>query len=260
MAREPKEQLSLMTDIDYARKESPNPSSVRRFFVKWPPSPWWNLLFLGGPVLIGLVLSLALPFVLRTWRAGSVNPSASQMAGTPGPLPVMFSVPEFALTERSKEEVTLADLDGKVWIADFFFTSCAGPCALMSANMAKLQEQLADAGDLRFVSITVDPKRDTPEELRKYASKFKADRGRWLFLTGKREAIYDLCAEKGFRLAAPKTDAAATDDGHLIVHSTRFVLVDRAGQIRGYYDGTDDDDVKRIAADARRLIEEAPPP
>jgi len=173
------------------------------------------------------------------------------------PLSVMFTLPAFSLTERDGSTVTLNTLAGQVWIADFIFTSCPGPCPQMTQNMADLQNDLADAQDLRLVTITVDPKRDTPERLRDYASKFRAHPKRWLFLTGEPQQIFDLSI-KGFRLSAPGGDEKPSAD-HPIIHSTRFVLVDREGRIRGYYDGRDRELLTRLRADARSLLRSEPP-
>jgi len=109
--------------------------------------------------------------------------------------------------------------------------------------------------DLRLVTITVDPKRDTPERLKEYAAKYGADPQRWLFLTGDREAIYRLSTD-GFKLAAIVEQDEVQSTDHPILHSTRFVLVDREGQVRAYYDGTSEKDMERLAADARRLAAE----
>jgi len=116
-----------------------------------------------------------------------------------------------------------------------------------------LHEAFAEARDvneLRFVSFTVDPEWDTPEVLRSYAEGVAADPERWLFLTGDRDAIYAL-SQQGFHLGAG--DDVATSE---IMHSTRFVLVDRAGRIRGYYDGTVPEEVAQLAKDARVVARE----
>ncbi|MEP0842761.1 MAG: SCO family protein [Phycisphaerae bacterium] len=168
---------------------------------------------------------------------------------------MFFELPGFSLTERSGQTVTLGTLKGKVWVADFIFTTCQGPCPMMTRRMAGLQSNLAGEAGVRFLTITVDPRMDTPDRLRRYADQFRAPKDRWLFLTGEREAIYKLSTE-GFRLAAIVDDAAAAPSDHPILHSTKFVLVDRQARIRGYYDGTSEEDVKRLETDARRLAAE----
>lgn len=168
-------------------------------------------------------------------------------------LPVYGDVPAFALTESSGRTLSRDDLLGKPWIADFIFTRCSGTCPVMTSSMSGLHEAFAEARDLnelRFVSFTVDPEWDTPEVLRSYAEGIAADPARWHFLTGDRAVIYAL-SQQGFHLGAG--DDVATSE---IMHSTRFVLVDRAGRIRGYYDGTVPEEVAKLAKDARVIARE----
>jgi len=174
--------------------------------------------------------------------------------GPPPRLPVYGQVPDFRLMERSGQSVTLSDLRGQIWIADFIFTRCPGPCPLMSARMAGLQQPLAERADVRLVSITVDPEYDTPQVLREYADRFRAGPS-WLFLTGNKAAIFKL-AQQGFHLAAQDNPDAASLDQGPIIHSTRFVLVDRQAQIRGYYDSTDKESMQRLLLDVEQLVRE----
>ena len=140
--------------------------------------------------------------MLLTFAVGCKDENTpAQSATQVEPLPVMFTLPEFSLTERSEKPVTLDSLAGKVWVANFIFTNCGGPCPIMSAKMEKLQEQFAGEDDLRCVTITVDPYRDTPKQLRQYADARNAHPERWLFLTGERDALFELSIE-GFKLAA----------------------------------------------------------
>ena len=157
------------------------------------------------------------------------------------------AVPEFSLVDQNGRSVTLHDLNGTVWIADFIFTNCAGTCPMITDKMRKLHETLPR--QVRFVSFTVDPLRDTPEVLNEYAKRYNAERDRWLFLTGEKKTLYDLSV-KGFMLALDDTGGTEAEP---ITHSTRFALVDKAGKIRGYYGGTDDEDLKRLSQDIKRL-------
>jgi cytochrome oxidase Cu insertion factor (SCO1/SenC/PrrC family) len=114
-------------------------------------------------------------------------------------LPIYGAVPDFALIDQAGHSVRKADLEGKVWVADFIFTSCADECPLISAEMARLQSDLVHIPDIRFVSISVDPERDIPAVLSQYADRFNADPERWFFLTGDKPAIHRLVRD-GFRL------------------------------------------------------------
>ncbi len=159
-----------------------------------------------------------------------------------------YPLPDFSLTDQTDKTVTLADLKGRVWVADFIFTNCGGTCPMMTDKMRKLQTALPP--DIRMVSITVDPGRDTPKALAAYAAEQGATRDRWLFLTGDKQALFDLCMQ-GFKLPLDESGGTAAEP---IAHSTRFVLVDKQGEIRGYYNGTEEEDLKRLAADAKTLL------
>lgn len=225
-------------------------------------------------------------------------------------LETFAAVPDFTLTERSDRPAGLADLKGKVWVADFIYTTCTDTCSLQSARMAALQAEFAPEPDFRLASISVDPAHDTAAVLRQYADRFRADPERWLFLTGPEPAIHALVRD-GFKLdvedvrkgmesrpAAPARGkagkpSAATDCGlrnaacgmtgrvetarrpdrllwtllapaaafahsdHAdgpVIHSSRFVLVDRRGGIRGYYLSDDDEAQARLRRDIRILL------
>jgi uncharacterized membrane protein YozB (DUF420 family) len=159
-------------------------------------------------------------------------------------LPVLGEVPAFSLTESSDKTVTLAQLRGRPWVADFIFTRCAGSCPVMTHRMARLQ----DESSVQFVSFSVDPGYDTPAVLAKYAEQCGADRSRWWFLTGEKEQIFRI--GRSVHLAV---DDSSTADEEPILHSTKFVLVDAKGQIRGYYDGTDVNALQQLVRDARSL-------
>jgi protein SCO1 len=164
-------------------------------------------------------------------------------------------VPAFSLTERSGRKVQVSDLVGSVWIADFIYTNCTDTCPLQSAEMKRFQDRFADRPDLKLVSITVDPKRDTPAVLRRYADKFGAHATQWVFLTGPQEAIYRL-AEEGFHL--PASEVAPPKRGEAPhIHSPRFAVVDRDSEIRGYYVATDKEALERLGRDVEVLLRRA---
>jgi cytochrome oxidase Cu insertion factor (SCO1/SenC/PrrC family) len=180
-------------------------------------------------------------------------------------LPIYGLVPEFALVERSGRPLTAADLDGEIWVANFIFTQCAGMCPGLSIRMAALQRALGAArgadgsagrfADVRLVSFSVDPTRDTPEMLRRYAERFGADPERWLFVTGTREAIHRLVRD-GFRLSIAELPPGAT--GYTaeepITHSDRFVLVDGRRRIRAIVHGTDEGAVPELMRGIAQLV------
>lgn len=163
-----------------------------------------------------------------------------------------WEIPDFTLTERSGQSAGMSDLKGKVWVADFFYSTCPGPCPMMTSRLSDLHQALAGEPDVRFVSISTDPEKDTPEILQAYAKNFGASE-RWLFLTGEKDAIFSL-AQKGFKLSVTEDPAAPEP----ITHSTKLVLVDRSGTVRGLYEGIGEDDSARLVQDIRRLLQEKP--
>ena len=171
----------------------------------------------------------------------------------PEELRKLKQLPAFQLTERTGDAFGLDQLKGHVWVANFFYTTCPGPCAALSARMGDVQKAVADFEDVRLVSISSDPEKDTPEVLRGYAQTFHAG-PRWFFLTGKKDIIYEL-ANKGFLLSLTEDLANTTEP---ITHATRLVLIDRAGTIRGYYDGTTTEGIARLLAALKRLRKEKP--
>lgn len=177
--------------------------------------------------------------------------------GTPTPasameVPVMGWVPDFSLTDANGATVRRGDLIGKVWIASFLFTRCGEACPLLMHHEVRLQGELPMRDDLQLVSFSVDPDWDTPKVLTEYARSFGADRSHWFFLTGDKKQVYHLSID-GFRLAAQEGDPAKEMP---ILHSTKLVLVDRHGAIRGYYDSTDDSEMQKLVRDARQVLAE----
>lgn len=162
-------------------------------------------------------------------------------------LPALGKAPSFELTDTNGEKFNSDSLKGKIWVADFFFSSCPGPCPTMGKNMGKIQEAFADNDAVRLVNFSVDPARDTPEALSIYAKKLGADTTRWHMLTGPAGEIGRLVDVEGFKLG----------DGEAIMnHSTKFVLVDEIGLIRGYYEGIDDAAIASLTADIGKLLNE----
>ena len=162
------------------------------------------------------------------------------------------TVPAFQLVNQNGQPFGSAQLAGKIWIADFVYTTCPGPCPMISSRMSELQKPL-EKSDVRLVSFSVDPEKDTPQVLRGYAEKLQADPARWDFLTGPKSTIYKL-SHDGFKLAV----SDGSNEQGIPVHSTRMVLVDRRGQIRGYYDATEADAVTKLFADTNHLLREQP--
>lgn len=152
-------------------------------------------------------------------------------------VPVLGTVPDFALTDQTAAPFGSAQLDSGLWVANFIFTRCAATCPVQTATMVQLQERLRAKQllpEITLVSFSVDPGFDTPEVLREYGNGYGADPDRWRFLTGGREEIWDL-SKGGFKLAVGESPPESQTQP--LFHSPRMVLVDRQRRIRGYYDG-----------------------
>ena len=166
-------------------------------------------------------------------------------------------VPPFTLTERSGRTITNRDLAGKIWVADFVYTTCPGPCPKITAGMAQIQDAVAHDPQVMLVSFTVDPNTDTPAVLTAYANQFGADPNRWWFLTGSEKSIYDLLMT-GFRVAVQDNSGQPLQDGeYKVTHSTYLVLVDGDGNVRGYYNGVGADQQAGLLGDIKTLESEA---
>lgn len=173
----------------------------------------------------------------------------ARAAGRTAALPDLGAVPAFSLVDERGQPFTLETVRGRVWVADFIFTRCAGQCPMMSDAMARLQRAFAGAPQMLLVSFSVDPLHDTPGVLSAYAAHYGARPDRWRFVTGSEDAIVQL-AQVGFHLGVSR-DGSAVEP---ITHSVRFTLIDALGRIRGYYEATDQAALQRLEHDAKTLL------
>jgi len=198
----------------------------------------WKAMLVAIPIV-----TLALLLWLRQLEVNALRQRSVSSYGT---------VPEFMLLNQDGHNFGSAQLRGKIWIADFIYTTCPGPCPMISSRMSELQKPIGKT-DVHLVSFSVDPAKDTPQVLRGYAEKLQAEPGRWDFLTGPQSTIYNL-SRNGFKLAV----SDGSDEKGIPVHSTRMILVDRRGAIRGYYDAAEPDAVTKLVADTTHLLREQP--
>ena len=166
-------------------------------------------------------------------------------------LPRLFPVPDANLVDDAGKPVRLAANRGYVTVYDFIFTSCAGTCPMMTATMRRITTKIDKEAPVRFVSISVDPRRDSPEVLSKYAARVRND-PRWIFLTGDPNTIVHLSVD-GFKLAA---GADTSNPNEAILHSSKFAIADKDGTIREYYGATNDDTVDHVTATVKDLVRE----
>tara|TARA_B100000963_G_scaffold61745_1_gene49767 strand:- start:104920 stop:105600 length:681 start_codon:yes stop_codon:yes gene_type:complete len=159
-------------------------------------------------------------------------------------------IANFSLLNQSGEKITLDNYNDKIFVADFFFTKCPSICPIMTNNMLELQKKIIADDSVMIISFSVDPKNDTVEQLNNYAQEKGIDQKKWNLLTGDKSKIYDL-ARKSFFVA----ELDKKDDNE-IIHTENFVLVDPDKRIRGYYDGTNIDEVLKILDDIKTLKNE----
>lgn len=174
-----------------------------------------------------------------------------------GPMPMVYGiVPPIELETHTGIPYSHQDFkDGKTFqVVNFIFTRCGGQCPLMTASMAEFQKHVIanDWANVRLVSISVDPDYDTTTVLKRYGERFGADFRRWVFLRGPAETLYPW-ANRGLMLATEPNPGGSLTGGEEFVHSNKFVLIDPKGQIRGYFTGTDPEEVNRLKDELGRL-------
>ncbi len=182
--------------------------------------------------LMLVVLTLLLAFLLAEARLRSSFGK---------PLPVLGSVSNFNLTNELGHAVSLADFQGKVWVADIIFTRCGGPCPRMTRQMKELQDALPPNSRAELVTLTTDADFDTASVLKAYAEKHGADTNRWMFLTGDKREVAKLAIDSLKLTALEKKPEERTSPEDLFVHSTIFVVVDSHARLRGVFETTGED-------------------
>jgi protein SCO1/2 len=201
------------------------------------PRIGWIAAFLAAAGLIGLAY-----VSLKSTRPPALPSSLEKIAKVPG----------FQLTDQTGKSITLEDLKGKIWAANFIFTRCKGPCPITVLRMQELNTKLKKArGNVELVTFTVDPEYDTPEILKAFSEPLGADPASWKFLTGTPDAIQKIVVTGLLQPIAKEPDGTPA-------HSTRIVLVDREGWLRGYQDGLDPEAVQKLMVDIGELLRENP--
>ncbi len=161
---------------------------------------------------------------------------------------IYHSIGSFSLLNSDSTIVTEKLIEGKIFVADFFFTNCSSICPKMSGQLMRVQYEYKEDSSVVILSHTVDPEHDTPSVLKQYAKKYEAIPSKWVFLTGNKKTIYDL-ARNNYFISATGGDGGKED----FIHSEQMVLVDKKKHIRGYYDGTDVRDVRRLMDEIKLL-------
>jgi protein SCO1 len=165
------------------------------------------------------------------------------------------TIPDFRLTDQYNNPVSSAVIKNKIHVADFFFARCLGICPKMSSQLQRVQEAFLDNPEVLIMSYTVDPENDTVAALQNYAGQYGAIKGKWYLLTGDKEEIYRL-AKKGYYVTAKEDNVQSTNLEERFVHTDKFVLVDKQGHIRGFYNGTDPKEIDKLILEIKVLLNE----
>ena len=160
-------------------------------------------------------------------------------------------IADFSLTNQNGQTITNKDYENKIYVADFFFTTCQSICPVMTDHMVKIQDALISDTEVLLLSHTVTPKIDTVAQLKRYADKKGVNAKKWNLVTGKKQDIYKL-ARKSYLAVKEDGDGGPYD----MIHTENFVLIDKKKQIRGFYDGTDPKAIDKLLADISHLKQE----
>ncbi|MDO6433385.1 SCO family protein [Flavitalea sp. BT771] len=169
-------------------------------------------------------------------------------------LPVLSYVHAFSFANQDGRRITEKDVAGKVYVAEYFFTTCKGICPRMNANMKKIAEEFDGEPDFRILSHTVDPEVDTVGRMKHYADSLGANPAKWWFLTGRKDSLYHL-ARNSYLLDDPKNNTTSIDEQ--FIHTQFLALVDKAGRIRKIYDSLKKDELAEMEKDIRTLLKES---
>ena len=188
-----------------------------------------------------------------------INPAALDTSLVPLSLRNLglgHKIQDFEFTNQYGETIGLENVKGKVFIAEFFFTTCGSICPIMNKKMQEVQKNFLYEKKIQILSFTVNPEVDTPEILLEYSKKHNAKKGLWHFLTGEKKQLYKTARRSFFLLKAAEVKNQG-DLGSDFIHTNNFVLIDKNLNIRGYYDGTNDNEVSKLIKDAEVLLKES---
>ena len=196
-----------------------------------------------------IILPVAITFFLKTGKnvykpLPYIGFRYEKTAGDTVYQSIYDTFPDFELVDQADKNIGAKDLKGKIFIADFIFTTCPNICPIMTGNLKRVQDEYLNDKDFRMVSISVDPEHDNVDSLAKYAKKFDINADKWYLLTGDKKYIYRLMSEKGFLITRPETPLA---------HSEIVELIDKEGHIRGQYKGTNPMEIDRLVEDIHAL-------
>lgn len=169
-------------------------------------------------------------------------------------LPVLSNVQPFAFTNQDGKRVTERDLEGKVFVTEYFFTTCPSICPMLNTNMMKIYEAYKNEPGFIIISHTSDPDNDSASRLKQYADSLQVNTERWWFLTGRKDSLYQ-AARTSYLLDDPQNNLQSIDDQFL--HTQYFALVDRTGRVRKIYDGLKKEEIEELKKDIGNLLKES---
>jgi protein SCO1/2 len=196
---------------------------------------------LAAPLLIYLILHAGKQrFTELPYFGERIPPNGREVKDT-----IYYTVPDFSLTDQEGKTITRKDFANSIYVANFFFASCEGVCPAMNKRLKAVYDRMKEFAEVKFISHTVDPDHDSVPVLKEYAKQYGADPAIWHFVTGSREDIFK--AGRGYLLPVSIEDRT-------VDHSQQLILVDKAGHIRGVYDGLDDAEMERLQDEIKVLL------
>lgn len=199
--------------------------------------------------LITFFILLGAAFMTYYYNVSREHPKSLAILGEPG-----HKTRDFSFINQDGKTITKKDVEGKIFVVEYFFTTCRGICPKMNENMTKVYAAFKGNNDIRILSHTVDPMKDSVAAMKAYSLRFDADANQWFFLTGDKKELYDMARYSYLVTAVDDTATVNIDDD--FIHTDRFVLVDKLGQIRGQYEGTDIKAVTQLIGDIKELLKE----
>jgi protein SCO1 len=198
--------------------------------------------------LLSFFMLLGIAFLSYYYYTYSQHPRRLPTFGEPG-----HHVDHFSFTNQEGKTITDKDLDGKIYVAEYFFTTCKSICPKMNDNMVKVYQAFRGQSDVAILSHTVDPETDTVAQLKRYAMKYDADASQWIFVTGNKDELYKMAIKSYIVPVAEDTTNSKLPD---FIHTEKFILVDKEKHIRGIYDGTKLNEVMKLIEDIKELRKE----
>lgn len=218
----------------------------------------YRILFLIVFFIVGVTISYQYLKPSEKKKLPVINPiDISEEMVDPELLRVGYGhkIGDFSFLDQNGKTITQKDVKGKIFVAEYFFTTCQTICPIMNKQMQRVHEAYRENDKVNILSFTVNPEIDTVEQMKRYADEHKADAEKWHFLTGEKDKLYEL-ARKSFFVLKPAESQNLGDVGSDFIHTNNFVLVDQEMRIRGYYDGTNPKEVDRLIKDIDLLLNE----